>query len=426
MQGIVADPARSADPIASAGGAPRLGECLPELAQRFAGLGSFGVVLVDASPFSAIEHSHGDHAYSRTFASLTELVRQTCAGFDGEKLLVAGEIGWPELMLFLFRGREETRLYQGELPELADAIGRSIQQQAHRVAYPWVRTARNVGLGYAVAFHNPFFSVESQIRQAVAEARDDARLAARIAVRSRRKRFLSLVLAGNVYSVYEPIVDATTYTVFGYEALVRGPEGSEFHSPAVLFEAAEEEKLIFELDCLCRRSGLAGAVGLPSGTKLFLNVRPTTIWDPNFRPEALIRTLAKTKLSPSDVVFEVSEQESIESLHAFREVRDEYAKLGFQIAVDDTGSGYASLQAVMELEPDYIKVDRAFCSGIDTDPARQSMLRALQTIADGLGARIIAEGLDTLDELKTLGGLGIPFGQGWLFGKPTPLRAGGS
>ncbi len=421
----MADPARSAAAIASAGDAPRLGECLARFAARFAELGSFGVVVVDASPLAAIEQSHGNQAYARTFASLTELVRQVCEGFDGEKVLVCGEIGWPELMLFLFRGLDETRLYQGELPELSEAIGRAIQQQAHRVAYPWVRKARNVGVGHAVAFRNPYFGVETQIRQAVEEAREDARLSARLATRSRRKRFLSLVLGGNVYSVYEPIVDAVTYTVFGYEALVRGPEGSEFHSPAVLFEAAEEENLIFELDCLCRKSGLAGAVGLPSGTKLFLNVRPTTIHDPSFRPEALIRTLAKTKLQPSDVVFEVSEQETIESYAALREVRDEYGKLGFQVAIDDTGAGYASLQAVMELEPDYIKVDRAFCHGIDTDPARQSMLRALQSVADGLGARIIAEGLDTLDELKTLGGLGIPFGQGWLFGKPTPLRAAG-
>jgi EAL domain-containing protein (putative c-di-GMP-specific phosphodiesterase class I) len=422
----VADPARSAAALRSPVEAPRLGECLPAFAERFSGLGSFGVVLVDASPLAAIEHAHGDQAYARSFAALAELVRQVCAGFEGEKILVSGEIGWPELALFVFRGADETRLYQGELPELAEAIGRAIQQQAHRVAYPWVRKARNLGVGWAVSFRNPYFGVEKQLRQALEEAREEARLCSRIAARSRRKRFLSLLLAGNVYSVYEPIVDATTYTVFGYEALVRGPDGSEFHSPAVLFDTAQEENLIFELDCLCRRSGLAGAVGLPSGTKLFLNVRPTTIWDPSFRPEALIRTLARTKLSPADVVFEISEQESIESYAAFREVRDEYGKLGFQIAIDDTGAGYASLQAVMELEPDYIKVDRAFCAGIDTDPARQSMLRALLSVADGIGARIVAEGLDTLDELKTLGSLGIPFGQGWLFGKPTPLRAGGS
>ena len=104
-------------------------------------------------------------------------------------------------------------------------------------------------------------------------------------------------------------------------------------------------------------------------------------------------------------------------------MRDYYGKLGFQIALDDTGIGYSSLEAVMELSPDYVKVDRAFVSGINEDPARQELLRALRSVAEQINARIIAEGLDTLEELETLGRLGIPFGQGWLFGKPHPLRS---
>ena len=168
---------------------------------------------------------------------------------------------------------------------------------------------------------------------------------------------------------------------------------------------------------------MAGALGLPGGTKLFLNVRPTTIHDPNFRPEVLCETLATCQLSPSDVVFEISEQESIGNFEIFREVRDHYRKLGFQIALDDTGVGYASLEAVMELSPDFIKMDRAFVSRIDEDPARQELLRALRSVAKQIGAQIIGEGLDTLEELETLGRLGIRFGQGWLFGKPTRLRS---
>ena len=77
----------------------------------------------------------------------------------------------------------------------------------------------------------------------------------------------------------------------------------------------------------------------------------------------------------------------------------------------------------MELSPDFIKVDRAFVRGIDEDPARQELLRALHSVAEQLGAQIIGEGLDTLAELETLGRLGVPYGQGWLFGKPTRLRA---
>jgi len=424
----VGEPAISADESAAgpeAGGLPRLADALPRLCELFTELGTFGLVLVDGRPLLGVERSHGHDAYERSLLALGELVRDACDGFEGVRLIVRGETGRPEIAVLLLRRQEDARLYRGELAELTRNLVRALEQQGHRVAYPYLRRAPNIGVGYAVGFRNPFFSPETQVRQAFAEAREDADICSRVAARSRRKKFLALVLGGEVTSVYEPIVDVATKTVFGYEALARGPAGSEFHAPLALFETAEEEGFVFELDCLCRRSGLGGAVGLPTGTKLFLNVRPTTIYDPSFRPEALIRTLARTQLQPSDVVFEISEQESIQSFDAFREVRDEYGKLGFQIAIDDTGAGYASLQAVMELEPDYIKVDRAFCSGIDTDPARQSMLSALHSVAGQIGARIIAEGLDTLEELETLGRLGIPFGQGWLFGKPTPLRAGG-
>ena len=130
-------------------------------------------------------------------------------------------------------------------------------------------------------------------------------------------------------------------------------------------------------------------------------------------------------MQPSDIVFEISEQESIDNYWLFREVRDYYGNLGFQIALDDTGAGYASLEAVMELSPEFIKVDRAFVRGIDQDTSRQELLRALHAVARRIGSQIIAEGLDTLEELTTLGELGIPYGQGWLFGKATPLRAPG-
>ncbi len=157
--------------------------------------------------------------------------------------------------------------------------------------------------------------------------------------------------------------------------------------------------------------------------KLFINIRPTAIHDPSFQPDALTATLDRCGLSPSDVVFEISEQESIDNYEIFREARDAYGKLGFQFALDDTGAGYASLEAVLELAPEFIKIDRAFVHGIDEDPARQNMVRAFQAIAEDTNAHIVGEGLSTLEELRTLGELGIEFGQGWLFGKPAPLQA---
>lgn len=402
-----------------------LGEALPQIAERFSALGALGLVLVDAEPLAEIERDYGYDAYCRALASLAALVEDRAGDrLAGDELILTGETGHHELAVLLFRSPSDGEFYRAEIPLFVESLADALAHHGHRVVYPYCRKPPIFGLGYTGTLRNPHYGVATQLRESLEEARGDAQLDARIEARRRRKELTGIVLEGAVTSVYEPIVDVASKTVFGYEALARGPEGSDFHSPSSLFQAAESEGLVFELDCLCRRSGIAGAEGLPAGTKLFLNVRPTTIHDPNFKPEALIQTLSRCRLSPSDVVFEISEQESIRSFDVFREVRDEYGKLGFQFALDDTGAGYASLQSVLELEPDFIKVDRAFVQGIDQDPARQTLLRALHSVAAGIGARIIGEGLDTLEELETLQALGIPFGQGWLFGKPTPLRAG--
>jgi EAL domain-containing protein (putative c-di-GMP-specific phosphodiesterase class I) len=277
--------------------------------------------------------------------------------------------------------------------------------------------------GLWIALRNPTLSFESELGRAIQEARRDAQLDRDLTRRAQRAAFVELLMRGDIYCVYEPIVEVSTKTVHAYEALSRGPDGSDLHSAQAIFRAAEEQDLLYQLDCLCRRKALEGAHGLPKGTKLFLNVRPTAIHDPGFRAEALCRTLEESQLHPSDLVFEISEQESIQNFEIFREVRDAYRRLGFGIALDDVGAGHASLKSVVELSPDYLKVDRGFVSRIDEDPARQQLLWALHTVAQKIGARMIAEGLDTLEELSTLGDLEIPFGQGWLFGKPTPLRA---
>jgi EAL domain-containing protein (putative c-di-GMP-specific phosphodiesterase class I) len=403
---------------------PRLGEQLAGVLALFDAKPLLGVVAIDASRLAFVERTRGAGARAQALARLGAIVRgvvDACLG--GEALVVAGETGRLELAVFVCREARDGGFFRQELPGLVRALERGIEGGGKRIVYPWAREAPLLGVGYAAALRNPFRAGETQLRKALEEAREDARLSRRVRERQRRQSFLGVLLSGGVSSVYEPIVEVASKTVYGYEALARGPLNSDFHSPAAMFGTAEREGLVYELDCVCRQSGLAGATELPNGTRLFLNVRPTAIHDPQFRPDAVIRTLSAASLSPRDVVFEISEQESIGNFSAFREIRDEYRKLGFQFALDDTGAGYASLQALIELEPEFIKVDRALITNLDTDSSKQSLLRALQGVASGIGAKIIGEGLDTLEELDMLGQLGIPYGQGWLFGKPTPLRA---
>ncbi len=403
---------------------PRLGEVLAGVLERFDSRPLLGVVVIDASTLAFLEEKFGADARAQGLARLGGLVRAVADPFfGGDALVVAGDTGRLEVAIVVCREARDGAFFRSELPGLARALERSFALRGARLFYPWAREASLIGVGYAAGLRNPFRASETQLRGILAEARAEAELSRRVQQRERRHAFLSVLLSGRVTSVYEPIVSVASKTVYGYEALARGPEESEFHSPLVLFGTAEREGLVFELDCLCRQSGLDGASALPEGTRLFLNVRPTAIYDPHFRPGTVIQTLERANLRPTDVVFEISEQESIGNFAAFREVRDEYRKLGFQFALDDTGAGYASLHALIELEPEFIKVDRALITNLDTDRSKQSLLKALQAVADGIGAKIIGEGLDTLEELGMLGELGIPFGQGWLFGRPTPLRA---
>lgn len=385
--------------------------------------GALGLILVDATALASIEAGYGIDAFKKARQRLYTLVLEVCQSeLENDDLVVWGAPGSEQLAIFVFRPRGHDVFYREVLGAMADALRRKFTQSGNKIVYPYRRETPVLPVGQAVTFHNPGIRPERQVRQVMEAAGRDAELNERIDSRNRANAFIDLVLAEEVTILYEPIVNVTTREVVGFEALVRGPWDTDLHSPAALFQLADETDLVFELDCLCRRAALRGAKGLKPGKLLFLNCLPTAIHDPAFRGDVLRSTLEELRLRPEDVVFEISERESIDNFSIFREARDYYGELGFRIALDDTGVAYGSLEAIMELSPDFIKVDLSLVRGIDTDPPRQELLRALHTVALKLNAQVIAEGIETSEELATIQSLGIPLGQGYLFGRPAPLR----
>ncbi len=410
----------SGDPTAAA---RHYSEHVEEISTALRERGALGLIVIEGAPLERIERRFGVPAHRRAIEQLRAIVSEACRQDLGEQDLVVGGAGGPdELAIFFFRPRSEDRFYRERLPEIARRLSERLEGEGHKIVYPYDRDAPYLPVGHTTVFYNPGLREARQVLTAFDQARRDAELNDAIACRDRRRLFQDLVLAEDIAILYEPIVNLTTREVLGHEALVRGPWKSDLHSPHRLFQLAEETGLVFELDCLCRRTALRGARGLEPGRKLFLNCLPTAIHDPAFRGEALQRTLEELRLRPEDMVFEISERESIDNFAIFRETKDHYKELGFQIALDDTGVAYGSLEAVMELEPDFIKVDMSFVRGIDTDPPRQELLRALHAVAGKLGGQIIAEGIESSEELETLQALGIPYGQGYLFGRAAPLR----
>jgi diguanylate cyclase (GGDEF)-like protein len=231
-------------------------------------------------------------------------------------------------------------------------------------------------------------------------------------------RFNTILVQGWVSAHYQPILDFRTDTILGWEALARGPEGSAFRSPVMLFQTAEELGRLFALEKLCREAAIRNVGELKDGQKLFLNIHPKTMADPAFSPGQTLELMDKYGLTPDNVVFEITEQHSVQDFDLFYRTLAHYRSQGFQIAVDDAGAGYAGLTLIAELQPDYIKLDKSLIDDIHKDPVKRALVETTATFADKIGSRIIGEGIETRDQAVCLKDIGVHCGQGYFLARP--------
>jgi len=222
----------------------------------------------------------------------------------------------------------------------------------------------------------------------------------------------------DVKAVFQPIISLLDGEVFGYEALSRGPQGSLLEQPNALFPAAERFNKVWELEFLCRSKAFARAYGLPKDKMLFVNVDPKIINDSRFQKGVTLDMLAHYKIDASNIIFEITEKNSIEDYRGFRKVLDHYTSQGYKIAIDDAGSGYSGLKSLAEIRPQFIKIDMDLVRNIDKDALKQGLIKALYEFSVVANMKMIAEGIETIDELHTLINIGIPYGQGYLLQRP--------
>lgn len=224
-------------------------------------------------------------------------------------------------------------------------------------------------------------------------------------------------------SVYQPIVDLHHSRLFGYEALTRGPAKSNLHSPIHLFETASRHGLMAALEYSCREVACTRFVQSGAAGKLFLNVSPMSLVEKDYQDDMTNRILLELGLPAERIVIELSEQYPLEDYELMRRATDHFRHMGFEIAIDDLGAGYAGLRAWSELRPDYVKVDRHFIERINEDPVKREFLRSILEIAGELDCKVVAEGIETADQLITVQAMGVHFGQGYFLGRPEPIPA---
>jgi EAL domain-containing protein (putative c-di-GMP-specific phosphodiesterase class I) len=222
---------------------------------------------------------------------------------------------------------------------------------------------------------------------------------------------------GLVRSVYQPVVDVVDRRVIGFEALTRVGSG-RFENIETLFKAAEANDALWSLERLCRRKALESLPRLGDDQLLFLNIEPDSVHDPQLAGPQFLEGLAEAGLSPGQLVLELTEHSAVKDFVAFRRTLDRFRALGFRLAMDDVGSGYAGLQAIAEIAPDFIKADMQLVRGLHESPIKRELIDTIRRFSDSTGITLVAEGVESPEELAALVSVGVRCAQGFLFARP--------
>jgi len=215
-----------------------------------------------------------------------------------------------------------------------------------------------------------------------------------------------------LWIAYQPIISWSRREVFGYEALMRSGEPSLPHPGAVL-DAAERLERLPDLGRAVRAAACGPAARMPEGSMLFVNLHSNDLLD----DEIFDRTRPLACIA-SQVVLEITERASLSHIRDVHRRVAELREMGFRIAVDDLGAGYAGLTSFAQLEPEVVKLDMSLVRNVHAQPTKQTLVRTMIAMCHELGMQVVAEGIETAEERDAIVAAGCDLLQGYLFAKP--------
>jgi EAL domain-containing protein (putative c-di-GMP-specific phosphodiesterase class I)/ActR/RegA family two-component response regulator len=236
---------------------------------------------------------------------------------------------------------------------------------------------------------------------------------------------------GAIRSVLQPIVQVAAgggsgngpFVAHAWESLARAPATTPLRNPEILFAYASRKERLWETDLLCIKAALREAtkLQLQGRSRLFINTQPRSMTNPAFAP-VITDLVAEAGFKNHEIVFELTEQQTIVNPQAFAKTLGRLREQGFQIALDDYGVGFANLRLVQDLRPEYLKLSGYFCRDVHKDPFKQMIVKATGDMCRTLGIPVILESVETADELEVVRSLQIDYGQGYYFARPAPAE----
>ncbi|MEO6326283.1 MAG: EAL domain-containing protein [Thermoanaerobaculia bacterium] len=378
-----------------------------------------GVLFVDVEKYSHIEDFYGWEVFDEVLKEASRALKRLLGTlFSTEDLISINRPSGSEFYIFLTLpsgspSDETIDRLQKKAKQLEETLRQQLSDKFQN------RIHRRIGLyvGYARIRYSPQVRMERLVYRALREAIAIASSKEGERAALLREQFRDIIDHQQIDTLYQPIVDLETGRTFAYEALSRGPADSSFESPEVLFDYALKTDQVWNLERICMGYSARRFVGKRDGM-LFVNVETELIHELKSRGHDVLQPLLQIK---DGVVLEITERAAIRDYNLFRESVSVLRGLGFKIAIDDAGSGYASLQSIAELKPNFLKISNYLVAGLHEDSIKRDVVEMLVKLSIRIDAQTVAEGIETQEELDEVKRLGVTYGQGFLLGRPEAI-----
>ena len=239
------------------------------------------------------------------------------------------------------------------------------------------------------------------------------------------ERDLATIIAERaIKTVFQPIISLRDGEVLGHEALSRITCTTEIEDIETLFIQAGRYNCLWELEQICRTKAFEAAFRFlipPYSKKLFINVNPNVLHDETFQKGLTKEYLNQYQISPGNIIFEITERNVIKDIDGFIAAVEHYKSQDYKIAIDDAGAGYSGLNLISDINPNYIKLDMKLIRSVHTDSLKAALIKGMVDLSKISNICIVAEGIETEEELETLIHLGVHYGQGFLIQRPDAI-----
>jgi EAL domain-containing protein (putative c-di-GMP-specific phosphodiesterase class I)/PleD family two-component response regulator len=396
-------------------GLPSLPIILDRVKELLIEQGELGIVYIDIEQFEAIEAEYGWAFFDELLCHVGGVISAEAKERFRNVVVAAHRVGGSSFYIFHeTRGQDLSQESASEkaAEDLRQKLIESVRQRFSNVA------GDRIGffVGAARIDYRPQIRLERQIYAGMRQATDAVRDAEQQRKKQLTRELRDIIRRKRVTTLFQPIVRANDTSVFGYEILTRGPANSSFRNSDMLFSFAREAKLAWALEAIALENALRRLRQVDLlDRKFLLNLEAEMFGQSEFRLHEMVSYFSEHR---GNFVFELTERAAIEDYGVFRELLSEFRAKGIEVAIDDAGSGYASLEAIAAIGPDYLKITKGLVSTLADEPIKQDLVKMLVDLAGKIGAKTIAEGIETEEEFVTCRDLGIDLLQGYYFARP--------